>query len=376
MVDAQVHAVIDNGTSYTKAGFSGEEAPRSAFPTLVGKPKPQVLLNSEKKERLLGQEALEKLGISTITHPIENGVITNWEDMEKIWHHTFYNELRIAPEEHNVLLTDPPLNKEETREKITEIMFEMFNIPGLYISMQSVLAIYSTGRTSGIVVDSGESNTHFVPIHEGYSFPHAIIKMQLGGSDLTQFLIKLLIEKRYTIDTLSRIHLTNDMKEKQCYVSYDYDLEVRETNQGGSSEAKYKMPDGEEINLEYERFRCPEALFRPGLIGKEIPGVHEQCYNAIIKSDMEIRKDMYSNIVLAGGNTLFPGMPERLTKEVQKLTPSATSNKVKIIAMPERKYATWIGGSILTSLSNFQCMWITKGEYDEIGKEIVHKKCF
>jgi actin-related protein len=166
------------------------------------------------------------------------------------------------------------------------------------------------------------------------------------------------------------------MKEKQCYVSYDYDLEVRETNQGGSLEAKYKMPDGEEINLEYERFRCPEALFRPGLIGKEIPGIHEQCYNAIIKSDMEIRKDMYSNIVLAGGNTLFPGMPERLTKEVQKLTPSATSNKVKIIAMPERKYATWIGGSILTSLSNFQCMWITKGEYDEIGKEIVHKKCF
>jgi actin-related protein len=376
MVDAQVHAVIDNGTSYTKAGFSGEEAPRSAFPTLVGKPKPQVLLNSEKNERLLGQEALEKLGISTITHPIESGVITNWEDMEKIWHHTFYNELRIAPEEHNVLLTDPPLNKEETREKITEVMFEMFNIPGLYISMQSVLAIYSTGRTSGIVVDSGESNTHFVPIHEGYPFPHAIIKMQLGGSDLTQFLIKLLIEKRYTIDTLSRIHLTNDMKEKQCYVSYDYDLEVRETNQGGSLEAKYKMPDGEEINLEYERFRCPEALFRPGLIGKEIPGIHEQCYNAIIKSDMEIRKDMYSNIVLAGGNTLFPGMPERLTKEVQKLTPSATSNKVKIIAMPERKYATWIGGSILTSLSNFQCMWITKGEYDEIGKEIVHKKCF
>ena len=376
MVDAQVHAVIDNGTSYTKAGFSGEEAPRSAFPTLVGKPKPQVLLNSEKKERLLGQEALEKLGISTITHPIESGVITNWEDMEKIWHHTFYNELRIAPEEHNVLLTDPPLNKEETREKITEVMFEMFNIPGLYISMQSVLAIYSTGRTSGIVVDSGESNTHFVPIHEGYPFPHAIVKMQLGGSDLTQFLIKLLIEKRYTIDTLSRIHLTNDMKEKQCYVSYDYDLEVRETNQGGSLEAKYKMPDGEEINLEYERFRCPEALFRPGLIGKEIPGIHEQCYNAIIKSDMEIRKDMYSNIVLAGGNTLFPGMPERLTKEVQKLTPSATSNKVKIIAMPERKYATWIGGSILTSLSNFQCMWITKGEYDEIGKEIVHKKCF
>ena len=106
MVDAQVHTVIDNGTGYMKAGFSGEEAPRSVFPTLVGKPKPKVLLGSEKKDRILGQEALEKLGIETINHPIENGIITNWEDIEKIWHHTFYNELRIAPEEHNVLLTD------------------------------------------------------------------------------------------------------------------------------------------------------------------------------------------------------------------------------------------------------------------------------
>ena len=116
MVDAQVHTVIDNGTGYMKAGFSGEEAPRAVFPTLVGKPKPKVLLGSEKKERLLGQEALEKLGISNINHPIENGVITNWDDIEKIWHHTFYNELRIAPEEHNVLLTDAPLNSEENRE--------------------------------------------------------------------------------------------------------------------------------------------------------------------------------------------------------------------------------------------------------------------
>lgn len=376
MVDAQVHTVIDNGTGYMKAGFSGEEAPRAVFPTLVGKPKPKVLLGSEKKERLLGQEALEKLGISNINHPIENGVITNWDDIEKIWHHTFYNELRIAPEEHNVLLTDAPLNSEENREKMTELIFETFTVPGMFIGTQSVLSIYSAGKTTGIVVDSGESITNFVPVYEGYAFPHAIVKVPIGGSDLTQFLIRLLIEKRYTIDSLSRMQLVNDMKEKQCYVSYDYELEVRETNQGGSLETKYKMPDGEEINLEYERFRCPEALFRPNLIGKEITGIHDQCYNAILKSDMEIRKDLYSNIVLSGGNTMYQGLPERLTKEVQKLTPSASSNKVKVVAMPERKYATWIGGSILSSLSNFQCMWITKGEYDEVGKQIVHKKCF
>lgn len=376
MVDTQVHTVIDNGSGYIKAGFSGEEAPRSVFPTIVGKPKAQVLLGSEKRERILGQEALEKLGIINVSHPIEQGIITNWDDIEKLWHHTFYDELRISPEEHNVLLTDAPLNDAANREKMTEIMFEVFTVPGMFIGIQTVLSIYSAGKTSGVVVESGESITNFVPVYEGYAFPHAISKIPLGGSDLTQFLIRLLIEKRYTIDTLARMKLVNDMKEKQCFVSYDFDQEVRDNNQPGNVETKYKMPDGEEINIEYERFRCPEALFKPSLIGKEFSGIHDQCYNSILKSDIEIRKDMYSNIILAGGNTMFPGLSERLGKEIQKLTPSASSNKVKVIAMPERKYATWIGGSILSSLSNFQCMWITKGEYDEIGKQIVHKKCF
>ena len=376
MVEAQVHTVIDNGTGYMKSGFSGEEAPSSVFPTLLGKPKENSLLGSEKKDRLLGQEALEKLGITKINYPITNGIITNFDDMTKIWHHTFYNELRIAPEEHNVLLTDPPQNSPENREKITECMFEQFNVPGMFIGISSILSMYSSGRTTGIVLDSGQSITNFVPIYEGYAFPHAILKINLGGRDLTDFLIRLLIEKRYTIDTLARIQLVNDMKEKECYVSYDFESEMRETNQAGIFESKYKMPDGEEVNLEYEKIRCPEALFKPNLIDKQFSGIHEQCYAAIQKSDVEIRKDMYSNIVLSGGNTMFQGLPERLMKEIQKLTPSAASNKVKVIALGERKYATWIGGSILSSLSNFQYMWITKAEYDEVVKTIVHKKCF
>ena len=142
MVDSKVHIVIDNGTGYMKAGFSGEEAPASVFPTLLGKPKENSLLGSEKKERLLGQEALEKLGITKINRPITNGIITNFDDMTKIWHHTFYNELRIAPEDHSVLVTDSPQNSPENREKITECMFELFNIPSLFIGVTSILSIY------------------------------------------------------------------------------------------------------------------------------------------------------------------------------------------------------------------------------------------
>lgn len=377
MVDSQVHVVIDNGSGLVKAGFSGEEAPRSVFPSIVGRPKvPGIMVGTEKKDVLIGQEAQEKRGILVMKHPIEQGVITNWDDMEKVWHHTFYNELRISPEEHNVLLTEAPLNPKNNRERITQIMFEVFNTPGMYIAIQAVMSLYSAGKTTGVVLDSGDGVSHFVPIYEGYAFPHAIIRINLAGRDLTEYLLKILSERGLHLTSSAEREIVRDIKEKLCYVSLDYETEYKESTKSTAIEAQYEMPDGEVITIGNERFRCPEALFKPSLVGKEMLGIHDQAYSAIMKSDLDIRKDLYSNIILSGGSTMFPGLPERLSKEIQKLAPSATSSKVKVIAMPERKYSVWIGGSILSSLSNFQVMWITKSEYDESGPQIVHRKCF
>ena len=377
MVDSQVHVVIDNGSGLVKAGFSGEEAPRSVFPSIVGRPKvPGIMVGTEKKDVLIGQEAQEKRGILVMKHPIEQGVINNWDDMEKVWHHTFYNELRISPEEHNVLLTEAPLNPKNNRERITQIMFEVFNTPGMYIAIQAVMSLYSAGKTTGVVLDSGDGVSHFVPIYEGYAFPHAIIRVNLAGRDLTEYLLKILSERGLHLTSSAEREIVRDIKEKLCYVSLDYETEYKESTKSTAIEAQYEMPDGEVITIGNERFRCPEALFKPSLVGKEMLGIHDQAYSAIMKSDLDIRKDLYSNIILSGGSTMFPGLPERLSKEIQKLAPSATSSKVKVIAMPERKYSVWIGGSILSSLSNFQVMWITKSEYDESGPQIVHRKCF
>jgi actin-related protein len=377
MVDSQVHVVIDNGSGLVKAGFSGEEAPRSVFPSIVGRPKvPGIMVGTEKKDVLIGQEAQEKRGILIMKHPIDQGVITNWDDMEKVWHHTFYNELRISPEEHNVLLTEAPLNPKNNRERITQIMFEVFNTPGMYIAIQAVMSLYSAGKTTGVVLDSGDGVSHFVPIYEGYAFPHAIIRVNLAGRDLTEYLLKILSERGLHLTSSAEREIVRDIKEKLCYVSLDYESEYKESTKSTAVEAQYEMPDGEVITIGNERFRCPEALFKPSLVGKEMLGIHDQVYSAIMKSDLDIRKDLYSNIILSGGSTMFPGLPERLSKEIQKLAPSATSSKVKVIAMPERKYSVWIGGSILSSLSNFQVMWITKSEYDESGPQIVHRKCF
>lgn len=378
MVDAQVHVVIDNGTGYMKGGFSGENAPRSVFPTLVGTPNKGKLLTDEKIPRIIGQEALEKMGMSEVKAPIEKGQIKDWDDMEIIWHHMLYNELRIAPEDHNMILTDIPSNSPENREKMVQRMFEKLNIPGLYIAMTSVLAIYDAGRTSGMAVDSGEVITNFVPVYEGFAFPNAISKNETGGKVLTDYLILLITDKKYNINTAAKKLKINDIKEKYCRVSYDFENEIREAGEGGTLEEKVKLPDGEELTIETERLKCPEALFRPNFLNLPEPnvkGLHDECCASIQQIDVEIRKDLYSNIILSGGNTMFEGLPERLTKEIQKLTPSAASNKVKVIALPERKYATWIGASILSSLSNFQCMWITRAEYKETGESIVHKKC-
>ncbi len=366
--------VIDNGTGLSKNGFAGEDQPRSVFPTLIGYPKYQSIMTDVDhyvREYYIGDEALNLRGVLKLTYPIEHGSVDDWTAMEKIWSFTFFNDLRVNPAEHPVLLTEPPLNARTNREKMAELMFETFNVPAIYISMQAVLSLYASGRTTGIVVDSGDGVTHVVPVYEGFAITHAISRIDIGGRDITDYLRRLLRQRGYSLTSSAEREIVRDIKERLCYVALDPQKELQLADKVSGMEKSYVMPDGDTITVGQERFMAPELFFNPGAMGSEDNSIHELIASAISDCDVDIRPHLYSNIVLSGGSTMFPGLKERLHKELTAMVPPGV--EIKIVAPPERRYSVWIGGSILASLKTFSKMWVTRKEYNDAGPKSVYR---
>ena len=272
------------------------------------------------------------------------------------------------------MLTEAPLNPKKNREKMVQVFFENFNVGNFYVAVQAVLSLYSKGNVTGVVFDSGDGVTHIVPIFEGYCLTHAIQRINIAGRDITDHLIRLLTERGVFFKTTAEKEVARAIKEHLCYVSINFDKALEDAKTDPNLEKTFEMPDGQVITVGTERFRAPELLFTPNLMGFDLPGVHEYTDQAIKKCDLDLRTSLYENILMSGGTTMYPGIEERLQKEVSDRAPANV--RVKVSAPPERKYSVWIGGSILSQLETFQQNWITKAEYDEYGPIVVHRKCF
>ncbi|KAI7834368.1 putative centractin [Kickxella alabastrina] len=307
----------------------------------------RMMAGAVEGDHFIGRQAEELRGLLKVSYPLEHGVVTDWEDMEKIWSYIYNDELKTLSEEHPVLLTEAPLNPSANREQAAQIFFETFNVPAFYTSIQAVLSLYASGRTTGVVLDSGDGVSHAVPVFEGFALPHAIRRMDVAGRDVTEYLQVLLQKAGYNLYTSAEKEIVRQVKEKICYVALDAAKEEKDMGSvsgGGDGRAR-----------------------------SDYPGVHQIVADSISRADIDLRRSLYANIVLSGGTTLTRGFGDRLLAELRKQ--AVKDCKIKISAPPERKYSTWIGGSILASLSTFKKMWISAEEYQE-DPDIIHRKFF
>ena len=366
--------VIDAGSGLVKAGFGGEDGPRSIFNSIVGTPKQMgLMVGMELQERYVGDDAISKYEIMNFSYPIKRGEVTDWDKFENLMHYLLYREMKVVPEEVSILITESPRTSRENREKLTEILFETFNVKRLHIANSSMVGLFSYGKTSGLIVDSGFNVTSTVPIYEGYPLSHASIRINIGGEDLSKNLLSMIqsnLEESY-VDIKGRI-LADDIKEKLGYLLLNQD------DADDVKDVTYELPDGKKIELSNELYKSNEILFNPDEEIKKENGLlslKNMVIDSINKCDNEIKSDIKENICLTGGTTLLKNFPEKLKNE---LSDSSEGTNFNLSAEQERLFSTWIGGSIVSSLDNFQFMWVNKKEYNDNGKNllVIDSKCF
>ena len=267
---------------------------------------------------------------------------------------------------------------------MAQVFFECFDVPALCMQHQAIPALLASGRITGLVVTCGDGVTEAVPVFESYALPHAVARAHnVTGRALSEHMSRLLLSQHAChLYTSAEREIARDIKERLCYVAADYDTECARTTSPAAAaaaacNAQYEMPDGAAITVGPARFQCPEALFQPGLLDACEPGVAELAFRALMHCDRADRLTMSSNVVLAGGSTLFPGFVERFTRELAALAPSAEAAALRVEAPQERKFSVWIGGSLFASLpAVFAPACVTRQEWEEDGSRVVYSRCY
>mmetsp|Transcript_11856 Transcript_11856/g.11508 ORF Transcript_11856/g.11508 Transcript_11856/m.11508 type:complete len:418 (+) Transcript_11856:141-1394(+) len=396
--------VIDNGTGYTKMGFSGNIEPQYIIPTVLATKQEEGGLagNFGKRDGIedldfhVGDAAIDNSSSYQLNYPIRHGIVDNWDNMERMWQRCIFEYLRCEPEDHYVLLTEPPLNPPENREYTAEIMFETFNVPGLYIAVQAVLALAASWTSNqrsltGTVIDSGDGVTHVIPVAEGYVIGSCIKHIPLAGRTITQYIQQLMRERKEPVPAEDSLEVAKRVKEMYSYVCPDLAKEFARFDD--KPEKHFKSYEGirkstglpYRCDVGYERFLGPEVFFNPEIFSSDfitpLPDVVDE---SIVKCPIDVRRGLYKNIVLSGGTTMFKDFGRRLQRDIKKIVDTRMDLNisklgglkgmaapppvdVNVISHHMQRYAVWFGGSMLASTPEFYRVCVTKAQYDEEG---------
>jgi len=287
----------------------------------------------------------------------------------------------VEPEEHPLLITEALCGPRSHRERLCELLFETMRVPAVCLSPAPVLCLYSGGETTGVVLDCGAGCQQAVPVVEGFVISHAVQRTDIGGHDVTVQLARLLARSGHSFASGSELDVVREMKEASCYIAQDPAAEEDRTaltehakDQPGSPWGTYKLPDGTGVVLGPERFRAPEILFRPEILGSERLGSAALVATAIRSCDMDLRARLYNHCRLAGGSSLFPGFGQRLMSELRAVAPEEM--KVRVVAPKDRATSAWTGGALIASLATFGKTCVSRQEYEQYGAAILHRRFF
>lgn len=410
--------VIDIGHGSIRAGFAGEDQPKADIPSMIGvmNTKSDIQDGHEEKKYFIDTTSIAPARKDLeLTSFLNDGMIEDWDLFDKMLEYIYDKHIHSDSQLHPILISEAPWNIRAKREKITELMFEKYKVPAFFLVKNAMLAAFANGRSTGLVLDSGASHTSAVPVQDGYVLQQAIVRQPFGGDYITQLCRQYFEHKGVEIvppqfiaskEVVKRMDTPKWTKKKNIpqvtkswndyaikKVLQDYQSSILQVSTDAAYEKEiaeaypsvhYEFPNGYNFESSYERFLIPEKLFNPHETGEGVPDTSDMMDMAQLVTtsvgmcDIDLRPALYGTVIVTGGNTLITGFTDRLQLDLSSRTPP--SMRLKLIhssaSQPvERRFGAWIGGSILASLGTFQQMWISKQEYEEVGKSQVDRKC-
>lgn len=371
--------ILDPGTHAWKCGPVGETRPAATVPAIIGTPsKTRNILRNQREADgetaaagsnvQYGEDALRHASTHKLASCMARGAVTDWDAAEALFHHILHDELEIDIEGSGVLVAVPPFSSDQFKERMAALVMESFSMSRVALMSSSLMALYASARFTGMVLDVGSGLTSIMPLYDSVALVRAIDRLDFSGQDVDDHLRRLLYERGFSFSSVTDEWQVRLIKDKLSYVAEDYNKELQLDQE--SLKRAFELPDGQEVEVAHERFRCTEILFNPGIVHEEKPSVSAFVARAIKNCDIDLRKELSANIVLSGGTTKCPGFASRLKKEVANHFPGLFGH-VDVVLPDEPQNAVWNGGSVIASIESFDDIWVSREVYQEHGPSIV-----